>query len=97
VQDEQPVPGHLDPVLHAERRGATTAKEPAGRISVEQPHLAGQLGRGVDLDVALVAVSPTPSQNFSSALLEDDDVDEAGVPTVCRQTRYGRHASSTVT
>ena len=55
VQDQQPVPGDLDVVLHALPPGRHDGELPVRRGGVQQPHLAGQLARRVDLHVPLVA------------------------------------------
>jgi hypothetical protein len=79
------------------RRGATTVNAPSGAAESSSHH-------------SLVSLLPTEikthfssrdrsidSQNRSSVSSYTITSDDACVPTRCRQTRYGRHASSTVT
>ena len=79
------------------RRGAIEAGLGGRVVGRDDPHLAGDLAVRVDDDELLGPGQPDADPEPLVALLVDELRPRvAGVPTVCRHTRYGRHASSTV-
>ena len=79
------------------RRGTTTRNSPVGWLASSiQVSLVSLLELEM-IRYRSLRVSPTPTQNFSSFSSNTTTSLAAGVPMRCRQTRFGRQASSTVT
>ena len=79
------------------RRGATTENSPAGAAASSSHTSLVSLDEVWIISHFSSRDVPTPSQNFSSLSSNTTTSSDVGVPTMCRHTRYGRHASSTVT